>query len=97
VVNYSFVRLLFIVFGGDLQSEEIQTVEPTMAVGEGDRPLIREYYKLTGEPATIVGYCEFATEVIDAFCQWANEKYDMYWGMALEEIEDETPRSWDYD
>lgn len=82
---------------GDLQSKVIRNLEPTMDVGEGDRPLIEEYYALTGEPATIVGYCDFDVSVIDAFCQWANEKYDMYWGMTLEEIEAETPRSWDRD
>lgn len=74
---------------GSIESGTVRNPEPTMDGGEVDRPIIKEYYEQTGEPACTVVYCERSESEINAFCDWANENYGGYWGMTLEEIWDE--------
>jgi transcription elongation factor Elf1 len=70
-----------------VRSEEgIESVSPMFDSDFIDWEVIEEYYDATGNMATTVAFCEATEEQIEMFEDWANEEFDMLWGVNPEEI-----------
>lgn len=63
----------------------LRGVEPAFDEDHIDWEVIESYYEATGEMAVTIGCVEVEEETAEAFDEWANEEFDMYWGMSIEE------------
>lgn len=66
----------------------LRGVEPAFGEGCVDWEVIKSYYEATGEMAVTVGCVEVDEDTADAFNEWANDEFDMYWGMSIEEAKE---------
>lgn len=68
---------------GDVLTE----VDPLEEPGDRDWGVIKQYYEKTGRQAVTIVF-DYSDEQAEKFDRWANEEFDMYWGMDFEEAKE---------
>lgn len=69
---------------GEVLSEVNESLSPDII----DWEVIEAYYEATGNRAVTIICCEVTEEEKESFDEWANEEFDMYWGMSVEEAKE---------
>lgn len=67
----------------------LSSAEETLDPDHIDWEVIEAYYEATGNRAVTIACCEATEKQCEQFDEWANEEFDMHWGMTIEEIEEQ--------